>query len=99
MKPGWMGLEVIQMKENKLFYVLLLVILTTQFVIADDWYDKKGDYYKVYNMDNNEILFKTARVVTKDDQYLSSENKMYKVIKTNKKSNCLCTVCRRCNIA
>ncbi|HZJ76244.1 MAG TPA: stage II sporulation protein P [Oscillospiraceae bacterium] len=73
------------MKKNKLIYILLLIILTTQFVIADDRYDKKGSYYNIYDIDSNEILFKTAREVVKDDQYLSGDNKMYKIIKANKK--------------
>ncbi len=74
------------MKKNKIIYILLLIILTIQFVIADDWYGEKGGYYKVYDIDNNEILFQTAREVVKDDQYLSSDNKMYKVIKANNKN-------------
>lgn len=74
------------MKKNKIIYILLLIILTIQFVIADDWYGEKGGYYKIYDIDNNKILFQTAREVVKDDQYLSSDNKMYKVIKANKKN-------------
>lgn len=81
MKP-----EVIQMKKNRLIYVLLLIILTTQFAIADDWYGEKGGYYKVYDVNNNEILFQIAREVSKDDQYLSGDNKMYKVIKIDKRN-------------
>ncbi len=74
------------MKTNKIVYVLLFIILTTQFVFADDWYGKKGDYYKVYDVDKNEILFRIAREVVKDDQYLSGDNKMYKVIRANKEN-------------
>lgn len=74
------------MKKDKLICILLLIILTTQFVIADDWYGKKEGYYKVYDIDNNEILFKIAREVVKDDRYLSGNNKMYKVVKANKKN-------------
>lgn len=86
MKLIQMKLEVIQMKKDKLICILLLIILTTQFVIADDWYGKKEGYYKVYDIDNNEILFKIAREVVKDDRYLSGNNKMYKVVKANKKN-------------
>ncbi len=74
------------MKKNKSVYILLLILLTTQFVIADDWYGEKGGYYEVYDVDDNKILFKIAREVSKDDQYLSSDNKMYRVIKTNKRN-------------
>ena len=74
------------MKKNKLIYILLLIILTTQLVIADDWYGEKGGYYEVYDVDDNKILFKIAREVAKDDQYLSGDNKMYKVVRTNKQN-------------
>lgn len=75
------------MKKNRLLCILLLLItLTTQFVIADDWYDKTGGYYKVYDMDSNEILFQIAREVVKDDRYLSGDNKMYKIVKADKKN-------------
>ena len=74
------------MKKNRLVYILLLIILTTQFVIADDWYGEKGGYYEVYDVTDNKILFKIAREVSKDDQYLSGDNKMYKVVKTNKRA-------------
>jgi stage II sporulation protein P len=74
------------MKKSRLVCMLLLLItLTTQFVIADDWYGEKGGYYKVYDMDSNEILFQTAREVVKDDQYLSGDNKMYRIVKANKR--------------
>lgn len=75
------------MKKNKLFFILLLITLTTQFVIANDWYNKEESYYKIYNLDSNEILFQTAREVSKDDQYLSGDNKMYKVVKIDKKTH------------
>lgn len=75
------------MKKNKLICILLLLItLTTQFVVADDWYGEKGGYYKVYDIDSDEVLFQIAREVVKGDQYLSGNNKMYKVVKANKKS-------------
>ncbi|MFW5648463.1 MAG: stage II sporulation protein P [Candidatus Alkaliphilus sp. MAG34] len=75
------------MKKNRLVCILLLLItLTTQFVVADDWYGEKGGYYKVYDIDSDKILFQIAREVVKDDQYLSGDNKMYKVIRANKKS-------------
>lgn len=83
-----MKTEVIVMRKNKLFCILLILItLTTQFVAADDWFSKEEGYYKVYDMDTNEILFQTAREVAKDDQYLSGNNKMYKVVKINKKNH------------
>lgn len=76
------------MKRNRLFYILLILItLTTQFVVADEWYSKEAGYYKVYDSDTNEIIFRTAREVSKDDKYLSSENKLYKITKVNNKTH------------
>lgn len=79
------------MKKNKYLYkclyILIIILLMTQFVMADDWYSKERGYYKVYDSDSNEILFMTAREVSKDDQYLSGDNKMYKITKVNKKSH------------
>ena len=76
------------MKRNRLFYlILILLTLTTQLVVADDWYSKKTGYYKIYDSDTDKLLFQTAREVSKDDKYLSSDNKMYKVTKVNNKSH------------
>lgn len=76
------------MKKSRLFCILLVLItLMTQIAVADDWYSKEAGYYKVYDSNTNKLLFKTAREVTKDDQYLSGDNKMYKVTKVNKKTN------------
>lgn len=76
------------MKINKLICVLLILVgLTTQFVAADDWYSDEPGYYKVYDSETDKILFQTAREVSKDDQYLSNDNKMYKINKVNKKNN------------
>lgn len=76
------------MKINRLICVLLILVgLTTQFVVADDWYSDEPGYYKVYDSETDKILFQTAREVSKDDQYLSNDNKMYKVIKVNKSDN------------
>ncbi len=76
------------MKKSRFFCILLVLItLMTQIVVADDWYGKEAGYYRVYDSNTNELLFKTAREVTKNDQYLSSDNKMYKVTKVNKKTN------------
>ncbi|MBU5677315.1 stage II sporulation protein P [Alkaliphilus sp. MSJ-5] len=76
------------MKKSRLFCILLVLItLMTQIAVADDWYSKEAGYYKVYDSNTNKLLFKTAREVTKNDQYLSGDNKMYKVTKVNKKTN------------
>lgn len=74
-------------KNRFLFFLLIMLIVMTQFVSADDWYDKDGGYYKVYDSDTNKVIFETARIVNKGDQYLSGDNKMYKVTKVNKKNN------------
>lgn len=76
------------MRTKRLLCLLLSVfIMGTQVVIADDWFDKEMSYYNVYDTATNEILFVTSREVTKDDQYLSAENKKYKITKVNKKSH------------
>lgn len=75
--------------KNKisLFLIFLLLIVSIPTVYADDWYKEYGTYYKVYDAENNELLFETAREVSRGDQYLSGDNKMYRVVRVNTRNN------------
>ena len=68
--------------KGLLFVLILLLVVST--VYADDWYGDYGEYFQVYNSKTNELLFTTARIVSKGDRYLSGDNKMYKVTRVNK---------------
>mgnify|MGYP001045169533 FL=1 len=73
--------------KNKLsvFLIFVLIIWTISTVYADDWYTDYGSYYEVYNKKDNSLLFQTARQVSKGDQYISGDNKMYKIVKVNER--------------
>lgn len=75
--------------KNKLnlWLVFLLIISSISTVHADDWYVEYGSYYEVYNRENNKLLFQTAREVSKGDQYISSDNKMYHVVRVNQRDH------------
>lgn len=74
-----------EMKWNRIIcFLFIFLMLSTQTVSGDDWYDEYGNYYKVYNIENNELIFEAARKIEKGDQYLSSDNKMYKVVRVDK---------------
>lgn len=80
--------EVIRMKNKiSLFLILLLLIVTMPAVYGDDWFGEYGTYYKVYDAENNQLLFETARDVSRGDQYLSGDNKMYQVVRVNSRSH------------
>ncbi|KAB3538563.1 stage II sporulation protein P [Alkaliphilus pronyensis] len=76
------------MKNKKIICLLsmILIAMSLQLSYGDDWYHDYGDYYKVFNVKNGDKLFDTAREVTKGDQYLSEDNKMYKVVRVNETS-------------
>lgn len=69
-----------------LYLVIIVLVMTRPIAYADDWYEEYGNYYKVYDVEKNEILFETARDVSRGDQYLSSDNKMYRIIRVNTKN-------------
>ncbi|WP_026476387.1 stage II sporulation protein P [Alkaliphilus transvaalensis] len=62
---------------------ILLIISMMPTTYADDWYGQYGQHFKVYDVRNNELIFETAREVSKGDQYISNDNKMYEVIRVN----------------
>lgn len=74
------------MKVKKLVFLLCLLVLIISAPIsyADDWYGDYGSYYKVYDAQSSKLLFETAREVTKGDQYLSGDNKLYNVVRINR---------------
>lgn len=79
--------EVIKMKSKiSLSLIIILIIVAIPTVYADDWFGKYGSYYKVYDAENNKLLFETAREVSKGDQYLSGDNKMYHIFRVNTRS-------------
>lgn len=75
--------------KSKRFLIAFLVIflVSIQFAYADDWYGEYGGYFTVYNIEDNSILFKTAREVGQGDQYLSADNNMYKITRVNKREH------------
>lgn len=79
------------MKNNKILIIALLFILLTLIPIkynyADDWSGKKGGYYTVYENNTDKILFRISWDLNVNDQYLSHDNKMYKIIKVDKKND------------
>lgn len=81
-------IRVVTKMKNKLHILLIIAIIFTAIsgAYADDWYGQYGDYYKVYNTENNDLLFETAREVSRGDQYLSEDNKMYRVVRVNTKN-------------
>ncbi|MCC5911882.1 MAG: stage II sporulation protein P [Clostridiaceae bacterium] len=70
-------------KIISLSLVCILIILTTPFVYGDDWYSQHGTYFTVYDIETNEVLFKTGREVTEGDQYLSGDNRRYEVTRVD----------------
>ena len=73
------------MKSKKLLFLLciLVLILSAPVSFADDWYGQYGSYFKVYDVKSSKLLFETAREVTKGDQYLSEDNKLYNIVRIN----------------
>jgi len=77
-------MEVIKVRSKRLiFFILIVLLATTQLAFADDWYGDYGGYFTIFNSEDDTVLFKTAREVRQGDQYLSEDNKMYKVTRVN----------------
>ncbi|ARE87966.1 stage II sporulation protein P [Clostridium formicaceticum] len=70
-----------------LVIILILMVFSVPVVHGDDWYGEYGKYYRVYDAENNQLLFETAREVSRGDQYLSGDNKMYHIVRVNTKSH------------
>lgn len=79
------------MKINKLvvsaLICLSLVLGNVQTLVkADDWYGEEEKYFTVYDQDDKE-LFMIAWDVSKDDEYLSSDNKRYRIISVDQQNH------------
>lgn len=66
--------------------VTVMLFLSPGTVHGDDWYKDEEGYFTVYD-ENNEELFVTAREVFIGDQYLSEDNKLYQVVKSDMLKN------------
>ncbi|WP_090437754.1 stage II sporulation protein P [Natronincola peptidivorans] len=75
------------MKNKLAICLIFLLLIANPFIYADDWYGEYGNYFRVYDVESNEILFKTAREVSRGDQYLSGDNKMYHIVRVNPRSH------------
>ncbi|MDK2902478.1 MAG: stage sporulation protein [Clostridiales bacterium] len=79
------------MKINRLLasalICLLLVISSVQMPVkADDWYGEEEKYFTVYDQDDKE-LFMIAWEVSKDDEYLSGDNKKYRIVSVDQQNH------------
>lgn len=83
------GEEIKMRSRSKIRVVIpLVVILFTIFsstVYADDWYEEKDGYYTVYNQKSDEVLCLIATKVSKGDQYVSGDNKLYEIVEVRDK--------------
>ncbi|MDI6605178.1 MAG: stage II sporulation protein P [Thermoanaerobacteraceae bacterium] len=77
-----------KMKKNRftVMLILLILLMLPQSMHADNWNGKNIGYYTIYEENSNKILFKISWDLTVNDQYLSQDNKMYKIIKVDKKN-------------
>jgi len=71
-------------------YILFMIILFYLFAIgnniwADNYIDEDYGYYTVYLNNTKHILFRISWEVSKGDEYLSSDNKLYEIVKVDKK--------------
>ncbi len=70
-------------KTRIIMLCILVLVFSSSVSYADDWNTEYGKYFEVYDIETNEVLFLTAMLVTKGDQYLSGDNRMYKVIEVD----------------
>lgn len=74
------------MKFKIIILCTLLLVFFLQISFADEWTTEYGKYFEVYDIENEEVLFVTAMLVTKGDQYLSGDNRMYKVVEVDEEN-------------
>ncbi|WP_183108648.1 stage II sporulation protein P [Thermohalobacter berrensis] len=72
------------MKNRCIILALIFIILTINYVEADDWYLNGKSYFTVYDMKSKKKLFLTAWQVNIGDKYHSEDNKLYEIIKVEK---------------
>lgn len=63
-----------------LFFIIFLFPLNA---LADDWYEKDEGYFSMLDEAGEELTL-MAREIFVDDEYISSENKHYKIVKVDK---------------
>lgn len=68
-----------------LFIVFVAAIILPK-VYADEWSSKKAGYYTVFDKNSNKMLFRISWDISVNDQYLSGDNKLYKIIRVDKKN-------------
>lgn len=78
--------RVIQMKKsiNRIVvFGLLLLFPLSCTVYADDWYEADPGYFTLVDEQGKELTV-MAREIFRDDEYISGDNKHYKVVKADK---------------
>ncbi len=76
-------------KNNCALVFMLLLTLFNSFplnVSADEWYGESEKYYSVYLENKDKPLFMTAWEIAPRDEYLSSDNKLYRIYKVDGKN-------------
>lgn len=75
-------------KKNNivLFIIMAVLLLSPSTVQGDDWYKDEGGYFIVYD-ENDEELFVAAREIFIGDEYLSEDNKLYRIVKSDMLKN------------
>ena len=69
-------------KLSVFLLAFMAVFAMAPTALADDWYLDPGGYYTV-NTQDGQILFTYAGQVSMDDEYISSDNKRYRVTEVN----------------
>jgi len=62
---------------------MLVFVLLSCTVLADDWYESDPGYFTLVD-ENGKELTVMAREIFKDDEYISGDNKHYKVVRVDK---------------
>ncbi len=62
---------------------ILLFVLLPGTAIADDWYEPDPGYFTLVDEQGKELTV-MAREIFKDDEYISGDNKHYKVVRVDK---------------
>jgi stage II sporulation protein P len=69
-------------KVSAVLFALILTLALSPVAYADDWYLTPGGYYTV-NLSDGTKLFDYAGIISVDDEYISGDNKLYKVVSVN----------------
>ncbi len=71
--------------SSLIILVMLILTLTTQIVLADDWYEDKEGYFTLKDESGKELTI-MAREIYIGDEYISEDNKHYSVERVDKKN-------------